>query len=161
MPKFSSSSSDGTQQCKWIGCREPSWVAMPVCFLHAIYVHGLVRQVMQDQDERWASEPPLPPPASYVYYLMVGPATVKIGRTVKLRQRINNLRTDLQYVVAIEHGGAALERERHLEFAAERIGRRENFRLSDRLKNHIESLQPQRDELIELATSPVCADGVA
>ena len=88
-----------------------------------------------------------------VYYLMVGPSTVKIGTTVNLAQRIKQLRTDLQYVVALEPGSHTLETQRHREFAVERIGRRENFRLSDRLKAHIESLQPRRDELVNMATT--------
>jgi hypothetical protein len=62
--------------------------------------------------------------------------------------------TNMQYVVAIELGGWELEHQRHREFSEERIGRREDFRLSDRLKVHIEALQPQRDRLVELASRP-------
>jgi hypothetical protein len=64
------------------------------------------------------------------------------------------MRTDLQYVVAVEWGGRELERQRHLEFATERYGLREDFLLSDRLKAHIESLHPKRDEIITLAAQP-------
>jgi hypothetical protein len=97
--------------------------------------------------------PEAPTRQPYVYYLMVGPTTVKIGTTTNLSQRLSGLRTDLQYVVAIEHGSFDTERKRHLEFATERIGNREDFQLTDRLNSHIESLLPQRDELIREATA--------
>jgi hypothetical protein len=84
---------------------------------------------------------------------MIGPSTVKIGTTTDLKSRLNQLRSDPQYVVAIEPGGRDVERQRHLQFATERIGRRENFRLSERLKRHIDDLHPLRDELVGLAST--------
>lgn len=154
------------QRCTWPECREPQWVG-PVCFVHGVEIYGHVRTTLSAQNEQilaelveqdipreMASGPgsPLYPAEQFVYYLMVGPATVKIGTTTNLRRRIMELRSELQYVVAIERGGSGIEHRRHQEFAAERIGRREDFRLTERLKQHIEALQPQRDELIALAT---------
>lgn len=98
-------------------------------------------------DEKWI-------PRRYVYYLMTGPETVKIGATKCLPQRLTQLRTDSQYVVAIERGDMQLERRRHIDFASDRIGRREDFRISDRLKAHIEKLMPDRDTIIKEAITP-------
>lgn len=95
--------------------------------------------------------PPSPEPPSFVYYLMVGPSTVKIGTTRDLRARLGALRTEKQYIAALELGGQPLEAQRHKQFAAERIGRRENFQLSKALKQHIESLQPRRTGLLRSA----------
>ena len=65
---------------------------------------------------------------------MTGPRTVKIGTTIDLPARMRTLRTDIQYIVAIERGSMELERSRHRQFAEERINiRKEDFRLSDRL----------------------------
>lgn len=91
----------------------------------------------------------------YVYYLMVGPATVKIGTTRCLPKRIKQLRSELQYVVAIERGGRETEKSRHNQFADERRPgpRREDFMLSDRLKDHINSLLPMREEIMAEATT--------
>lgn len=153
------------QRCTWPECRERQWVG-PVCFAHGVEIYGHVRGALAAQNERILAEldsqdiptrmatgpgSPLYPAEQFVYYLMVGPATVKIGTTTNLRRRIMELRSELQYVVAIERGGSGTENRRHREFATERIGRREDFRLTDRLKRHIEALQPQRDELIALA----------
>ena len=136
--------------CCWPGCSEPQYPPLPLCIAHAL----TTAQCVRDRLATPKSEPePQPGLAGYVYYLMVGPATVKIGTTKYLTSRLNNLRTDLQYVVAIELGGRSVERERHRQFADERIGRREDFRLSDRLKAHIDALGPQRDELIKAATT--------
>lgn len=153
------------QRCTWPECRERQWVG-PVCFAHGVEIYGHVRGALAAQNERILAEldsqdiptrmatgpgSPLYPAEQFVYYLMVGPATVKIGTTTNLRRRIMELRSELQYVVAIERGGSGTENRRHREFATERIGRREDFRLTKRLKQHIEALQPQRDELIALA----------
>lgn len=91
------------------------------------------------------------PTQQFVYYLMISPYVVKIGTSANLPSRLNGLRTDAQYIVAIERGGQPLEAQRHKQFAAERLGRRENFQLSAALKHHIESLQPERDELLSIA----------
>jgi Meiotically up-regulated gene 113 len=115
-------------------------------------IHGFIRDILAVPLKPADNPRPLAEP--FVYYLMVGPTTVKIGSTRNLAERIKQLRSDLQYVVAVESGGFDLERQRHKDFADERIGRREDFQLSDRLKTHIEALQPHRDELVGLAARP-------
>jgi len=124
----------------------------PVCLGHAMRISRTYNAAIE---EALRLEPlsPIDRPKPFVYYLMVAPSTVKIGTTTNLPQRLSQLRTDLQYVVALELGGRDVERDRHLQFARERIGRREDFALSGALKMHIESLQPRRDELATLATS--------
>lgn len=140
--------------CHWDGCHSPRFAGLPVCPVHAIRIHGFMRDLLEYGTFPAPKRDPEPPKAqAYVYYLMIGPSTVKIGTTRGLPQRLNALRTEAQYVVAIERGGRDLERRRHKEFADERIGRREDFRLSNRLKSHIEALQPDRDELVAYALS--------
>jgi hypothetical protein len=139
--------------CAWSGCNDSAFTGLPVCFSHAIIIADVVE----------ASMPPEPGVqsrkskslSSWVYYLMIGPSTVKIGVTTNLPRRLAELRTDVQYVVAIEQGGRDRESQRHKQFADERFGRREDFRLSDQLKRHIEGLQPDRDEMITTAFASV------
>lgn len=138
-----------SSDCAWDECQRPRFFDMPVCQGHALIIYGRVKQAL---DASLDETPELPQRPGFVYYLMVGPSTVKIGTTTKLRQRIAALRTDLQYVVAVERGDRDVERQRHQEFAAERIGCREDFRLSERLKAHIEALQPHRDQLVAEAS---------
>lgn len=126
---------------------------VPVCARHATYISWRLKELM-GQPIRRVTPPRRPPKTlSFVYYLMIGPSTVKIGTTGNLPVRITALRTDMQYVVAIERGGRDIEAQRHREFATDRLGRREDFQLSNRLKEHIEALQAQRDELIAAATA--------
>lgn len=149
--------------CTWGGCKEAQFYSTPVCIRHAMMIaslfNGLVPEVFNEPEDA-PSE--VFKPRHYVYYLMIGPATVKIGTTRCLPRRLSGLRTDLQYVVAIERGGVQLERSRHLEFAKERIPgtRREDFTLSDRLRAHIESLMETRDEIIEEALTRPYGDMV-
>lgn len=136
--------------CRW-NCHQERFDGLPVCLDHALMIYRFMHETFvepQFLDER-EPEPEIQP---YVYYLMVGPNTVKIGTTRHLKERIRQLRTDLQYVVAIEHGGFDVEHQRHREYAAERVGNREDFIISDRLQAHIETLQPNRDEMVALAT---------
>ncbi|MCA4754804.1 GIY-YIG nuclease family protein [Mycolicibacterium fortuitum] len=140
-------------RCAIHGCPEQPAVGMFVCFDHGMSITRDFDQVLK----MYAATPPKPTPQpefpAFIYYLMLGPATVKIGTTRNLTDRVAQLRSEIQYVVAIERGSFDVERKRHLEFEAERISSREEFRLSDRLKIHIESLMPQRDELITEATA--------
>lgn len=142
------------QACTWAYCQQPQFAGLPVCIGHGLTIARHLQDclIFAPSDHPDYVEPVAPLERQpFVYYLMIGPDTVKIGTTVDLRGRLNGLRTDQQYVVAIEHGGRELERQRHLQFAATRIGRRENFRLSDELRRHIESLQPERDDLMSEA----------
>lgn len=73
---------------------------------------------------------------SQVYYIRIGDH-IKIGYTQNLKERINGLRVDASDVLATEPGGREKERERHLQFADIRIGRRENFERTADLLTHI------------------------
>lgn len=78
---------------------------------------------------------------SLVYYVRIG-GYIKIGFSARLKNRLVSLRADS--LLAVEPGGPELERERHREFAAERIDlRRENFRPSERLEAHIAHLRAE------------------
>ena len=145
-------SDDDYFECTWLGCPLPSWVGTPVCWTHAMVIATRLQQFSPPL----GPEEPSPPPEfqSFVYYLILSPTTVKIGTTQYLRERIRQLRSELQYVVALEPGDRTVERERHLQFADERRNRqREDFILSDRLKQHIDQLQPKREETMQLALS--------
>lgn len=86
-----------------------------------------------------------------VYYALIGDY-IKIGFSTRLRNRLTTLRVD--HLLAIEPGGPEMERERHHDFAIERIDlRRENFRPSERLLDHIEHLR-ERYGLPHWATRP-------
>jgi hypothetical protein len=73
---------------------------------------------------------------SQVYYIRIG-EWIKIGYTANMRQRINSLRVEAKDILATEPGGRAKERERHLQFANIRQGRRENFERTADLLTHI------------------------
>jgi hypothetical protein len=146
-------------RCKWHSCHGKPFEHLGLCFDHSAEIFGQMELIYRARLEAIAEATPPPPPSPntqqpVVYYLILGPTTVKIGTTKNLGARVRQLRTDLQYVVAVEWGGRDLERQRHLEFADERFGAREDFLLSDRLKARIESLQPRRDEIISLAAQP-------
>jgi hypothetical protein len=73
---------------------------LPVCVVHAFVISHRVHTAWErysDSVDMQTDSPVLP---SFVYYLMVGPSTVKIGTTTNLKLRLNALRADLQYVVA-------------------------------------------------------------
>ncbi|MFD4457683.1 GIY-YIG nuclease family protein [Nocardia sp. NPDC058480] len=74
---------------------------------------------------------------SIVYYLQFGDR-IKIGTTINLQRRLGEIPHDR--VLAIEPGGRALERQRHKEFAEERLTG-EWFEPSQRLLAHIKKLR--------------------
>ncbi len=85
----------------------------------------------------------LPPPRIHlVYYLRLG-AAVKIGTTFNPRQRFAALPHD--EVLAFERGDRALEQQRHLEFADDRLGTSEWFGLTRRLRAHIRKVAAGQD----------------
>lgn len=86
---------------------------------------------------------------SVVYYLRRGDGTVKIGWSIRLPQRIMQLRRahDPLELLIWEPGGYPLEQQRHREFDAERIdGRYEWFRVSPVLTAHMLDIQRELDE---------------
>jgi len=77
----------------------------------------------------------LPPPrVDVVYYLRHGDR-VKIGTTANPRQRFGAIWHE--EVLAFERGDRTLEQRRHVQFAGDRIGRSEWFRMSPDLRAHI------------------------
>jgi hypothetical protein len=155
---------DVNTRCIWRDCNAQQAEDIPVCLDHGLRIAAQIMHMMRSRDEKPADAAEWPsdeeywalgePPQHFVYYLMISPTTVKIGTSRQLWQRIRSLRSEMQYVVALERGGRELERRRHLEFADERRHKqREDFELSDRLKQHIDALQPQRDELVRIATT--------
>lgn len=133
--------------CCWPTCQAAQISpALPLCQLHAWQAFVGFRDILEAQDA-----PPKPDPyPPLVYYLALSPQTIKIGTTRNLPLRLCGLRTELQYVLAVESGGFELEAQRHREFAAERIGRREDFRMSDRLMAHIDGLQHDSKGLMDM-----------
>ena len=78
-----------------------------------------------------------PPRVDIVYYLRFGDR-VKIGTTSNPRQRFGAIWHD--EILAFERGDRMLEHRRHVEFAADRYGGTEWFRLSEGLKAHIDGV---------------------
>lgn len=147
-------------------CDEPCEEGIPVCWHHGFAIcmrmaHASREHAQQPPDDadEWPNDEEQPEPETrpqaqaFVYYLMLSPTTVKIGTTRNLRARIAAHRSELQYVVALELGSFDAEKARHEQFPMERHGVKEVFTLSDALKQHIETLVPQRDELLALATA--------
>jgi hypothetical protein len=88
-------------------------------------------------------DPDLPlPRIDVVYYLRLSDR-VKIGTTFAPRHRFAALPHD--EVLAFERGDRMLERRRHAEFAADRLGTSEWFALTPRLRAHAAALADGRD----------------
>ena len=80
----------------------------------------------------------LPPPRIDVVYYLRFHDRVKIGTSAHPRQRLRAIRHD--ELLAFERGDRALERRRHEQFAAERLGGSEWFDRSAALEAHLASL---------------------
>jgi hypothetical protein len=78
------------------------------------------------------------PRVDVVYYLRLG-ERVKIGTTFAPRQRFAALPHD--EVLAFEPGDRMLERQRHREFAADRLGTSEWFALSPGIRAHVATVR--------------------
>ncbi|WP_375384656.1 GIY-YIG nuclease family protein [uncultured Microbacterium sp.] len=81
----------------------------------------------------------LPPPRVDVVYYLRFDDRVKIGTTANPRQRFAAIRHD--ELLAFERGDRRQEHRRHLQFAEERFGATEWFRLSDGLRAHIDGVR--------------------
>ena len=144
---------EGRPRCAIPNCVELAWSPLHICLSHAVDAHGhVVRMARAHQ------RPHLPTNASttsVVYYLPIAPTTIKIGTTTDLPTRIRQLRSEMQYVLAVEPGGFETEKDRHRQFKAERIGRKEDFLVSDELQAHLDHLRENTysDELIEMYRS--------
>lgn len=76
---------------------------------------------------------------SLVYYVRIGDH-IKIGYTINMLARLSSLRIDEPALLATEPGGRELERQRHNQFKAERVSKREDFHTSPRLLEHIDQV---------------------
>lgn len=126
----------------------------PLCEAHVLKVASFARQRLEfvlmptrsrtDQQREDARVAELRRHAlaeqEQVYYVRSGDH-VKIGFTAMLKVRLQQLRLDEDALLAAEPGGREVERQRHIEFANERVGRREDFNPSRRLLAHIDKLR--------------------
>ena len=140
--------------CDRRGNEDLTEAMIPLCWRHGYEValrykhkikaeldHEAAIQAARDADREQA-EGGNPTGTPLVYYAQIGDY-IKIGYSTRLRQRLRTLRAD--HLLAVEPGGLDLERERHAQFRAERIDlRRENFRPSPELLDHIETLRRER-----------------
>lgn len=146
--------------CRWPGCRaEPVEKQIPLCDRHfqyigerfvdertafgSAYIQSLRPSLEARKEEHRLREERRAQALeaqSVVYYIRIGDH-VKIGFTSNLRERLKALRVYTDNLLATEPGGRAVEAQRHQEFAAERVGRRENFNPSRRLLAHIEQVR--------------------
>ncbi|WP_217184011.1 GIY-YIG nuclease family protein [Streptomyces sp. AC495_CC817] len=83
-------------------------------------------------------DPDLPFPRVDVVYYLRYDRRVKIGTSRRPRQRLASIRHD--ELLAFEHGGRALEQQRHREYAALREGG-EWFTLAGTLERHVRELR--------------------
>jgi len=83
-----------------------------------------------------------PPRVDVVYYLRFGDR-VKIGTTANPRQRFAAIWHD--EVMAFERGDRRLEQRRHAQFAADRFGGSEWFRLTPAIAERADILAGGRD----------------
>ncbi|MBN9212965.1 MAG: ATPase [Microbacterium sp. 71-36] len=86
----------------------------------------------------------LPPPRVDVVYYLRFRDRVKIGTSAQPRQRLRAIRHE--ELLAFERGDRSVERRRHAQFAAERLGGSEWFALSEALGTHIDSLSAGVDD---------------
>lgn len=92
-------------------------------------------------------------PGTHVYYLRLRHGDIKTGYSTDVIRRIASLRLDEDALLAVEPGDQQLEHLRHRQFAALRIGRREDFTAGSDLLSHIAMLCEhfgQPADLIEL-----------
>jgi hypothetical protein len=86
----------------------------------------------------------LPTPRVDVVYYIRFDDRIKIGTTANPRQRLARLWHD--DVLAFEQGDRLVERRRHEQFAADRLGRSEWFSPSRALEGHIAALAAGADD---------------
>jgi hypothetical protein len=92
------------------------------------------------------------PKCGVVYYAELRPGILKIGTTLNLRTRMSTLHVPPASVVAAEPGTYDVEKARHQQFAHLRIGRGEDFRVDEGLREHVEALAAEHGDPFDLAT---------
>lgn len=127
----------------------------PICTRHAVQLHAAMqeetRRLMAEQgymhgalrnaDEEDRQRRDLLMAQSVVYYIDMPGDVVKIGTTTNLKARLTSLRVDADKVLATEPGDARLEKRRHTQFKAHRVGKREDFRPSPTLMAWIDKVR--------------------
>lgn len=98
------------------------------------------RQSQLELAERAAARSAVAKAQSVVYYVRIHDH-IKIGFTTNVKERMNQLRVPTSSVLATEPGGRSLEGRRHKLFAAERIGKREDFVPSESLLQWIDEIR--------------------
>ena len=91
------------------------------------------------------------PKCGVVYYAELRPGIVKIGTTLNLVARMNGLHIPPASVIAAEPGTYDVEKTRHRQFADQRIGQREDFRVDEVLRAHVEAVAAEHGNPYELA----------
>lgn len=146
----------GVRECCIPDCGRlvPVHFALPVCHSCGVKIAafhwgdpslalGVQRERQEKQDQARARREAAYADQSLVYYVRIG-ENVKIGYSTNLKQRISQLRLQPTALLATEPGGRELEKERHRQFSAERIvSNREDFMLTNRLREHIESVRAE------------------
>jgi len=129
----------------------PAWSPVPVCIACGVRISltfqrdtdvasGVAAERARIRQEFEAEQEARRKISSVVYYVRIGDH-IKIGYTSDLDRRLMGLRVDGSDLLAWEPGGRELEQQRHHEFRAARISRREDFHPTDRLKEHLEELR--------------------
>lgn len=85
-----------------------------------------------------------------VYYCELRPNVVKIGTTSQLAARMKGLRVPPAALLAAEPGHYELEKQRHRQFASQRIAQREDFVVNDALRTHIASVAAEHGDPFDL-----------
>lgn len=138
--------------CALPGCEKhlPVTRELPVCRdcgikIALVHAHDaelwdvVSRERRRRQEEAEAARRSAKAAKSCVYYVRLGPARIKIGYTSNLKSRLGALRVHPSALLAWEPGGRDVEKQRHQDFAAERItSRLEDFQDSPRLLAWIE-----------------------
>lgn len=158
---------DGTQCCApvsvhHLACdgRSVPGAPFPLCVGHLAEVLKFVN----DAQARAVGSPTptagdLPPTVGTVYYVSTGPF-IKIGFTTNLAQRLKQYPPDAE-VLTTEPGTAALEKQRHRQFADDLTAREEWFTPSPALMEHIAQIQAWTPKQRAEAQGPMHPGGVA
>lgn len=106
------------------------------------YLSGWVCAVCEWRVGEVPDDDAAPPRVDVVYYLRNGDR-VKIGTTANPRQRFAAIWHE--EVLAFERGDRRLERRRHEQFAADRLGESEWFRLTPAIAEQADAIAGGRD----------------
>lgn len=147
--------------CRLYECPNRAHDPAPLCWDHLLdawrFVEARGHREHVEQTIEWLhnrNRGPRYVPPGFVYYVRLGNGDIKIGTTTMLKQRMQALHLWLTDVLAVEPGGRDVERQRHLQFAEERLSRsgrgaqREDFEPSERLIEHIAEVARQYPDLL-------------